>query len=425
MKLSNKEKILLSLLSGVFVGLVYYQFIYSKQIDNIEGLKEEKLKIETRYNEVINMINSLEERKEKVGSLTSSINFKTKEFYPKILQEKLILDLDNFLKQSIVKGDIGFSEIAIQSVEILSKDKKETESTFKPIVDEYNSASSNSNVEEINKQASDDKIEVSQSSATVEILKANINFKATYESLKSFISKIEISNRQIVITDISTTVGYNGELTGTMNLEFYGIPKISERDNEYLQWNMNGSYGKEIPFLIQKPEVISQQSSDNESLSNISQNNNTTSNANTQQNEKSDFDVIVKSITSDLPTVIIGKNDKEDTYINTVKNNKEEAEIELKKVDGKYYYKYKYLDSSKSYPADYNGKGMEFSPISESIIISINSEARVNADDKSELQLNIVNGTDKIVQVNITGDDKTNPRVTVAGNSNKVKVTRK
>ena len=106
-------------------------------------------------------------------------------------------------------------------------------------------------------------------------------------------------------------------------------------------------------------------------------------------------------------------------------NNKEEAEIELKKVDGKYYYKYKYLDSSKSYPADYNGKGMEFSPISESIIISINSEARVNADDKSELQLNIVNGTDKIVQVNITGDDKTNPRVTVAGDSNKVKVTRK
>ena len=45
MKLSNKEKILLSLLSGVFVGLVYYQFIYSKQIDNIERLKEEKLKI--------------------------------------------------------------------------------------------------------------------------------------------------------------------------------------------------------------------------------------------------------------------------------------------------------------------------------------------------------------------------------------------
>ena len=68
---------------------------------------------------------------------------------------------------------------------------------------------------------------------------------------------------------------------------------------------------------------------------------------------------------------------------------------------------------------------MEFSPISESIIISINIEARVNADDKSELQLNIVNGTDKIVQVNITGDDKTNPRVTVAGDSNKVKVTRK
>lgn len=210
-----------------------------------------------------------------------------------------------------------------------------------------------------------------------------------------------------------------------MNLEFYGIPKISERDSEYLQWNMNGSYGKEVPFLIQKPEVIAQQSSDNESSSNISQNNNVASNANAQQNEKSDFDVIVKSITSDLPTVIIGKHDKQDTYINTVKNNKEEAEIELKKVDGRYYYKYKYLDSSKSYPVDYNGKGVEFSPVSESIIISINSEARVNADDKSELQLNIVNGTDKIVQVNIMGDDKTNPRVTVAGDSNKVKVTRK
>lgn len=413
MKLSNKEKILVFLLGGVLIGLIYYQFVYSKQIEKIEALKDEKIKLETRYNEVIGMINSLEERKEKVNSLTSSVNFKSKEFYPELLQEKLIIDLDNFLKQSTVNGDIGFSEIAIQQVEVLTKDKNDSESTFKQIVDEYNSIDSKQINENKDEQLSNEQTEQNQSSATVEILKTNINFKTTYESLKSFISKIETSNRKIVITDVSTTVGYNGELTGSLNLEFYGIPKISESDSEYLQWNMNGSYGKEVPFLIQKPETTTEQQLESSDEA---------SSQTTQQNAKSDFDVIVKSITSDLPTVIIGKTNKEDSYINIVKNNVEKAEIELKKIDGKYYYKY--YNSSTYYPTDYNSNGIEFSPTSDNILIKINSENRVNADDKSGLQLNIVNGTDKIVKVKISGDDKTNPRVTVTGDSSKVNVAR-
>lgn len=432
MKLSNKEKMMLAILGGVLVGVSYYQFIYTNQKEKIENLIVSRDEIQTRYNEVMETINTLEERKENVNNKISGINLKSKEFYPTIIQEKLILDLDTFLKQSTLSGDIGFSEVTVEAVEVLSKSIEEkNKSSFEGIVNQYKGTDTeennnvNQNISDI--QNNEQQGNTESSEATVELLKASINFKGSYDALKSFISKIETSNRQILITDVSTTVGYNGELTGTINLEFYAIPKISEIDSEYLQWSIEGSYGKEIPFLIQKPEVTVQSTTQTNSSSNSSSTNssNNNSSSSTTQESVEDFVAIVKSITSDLPTVMIGKaNDtSQDTYIKVVKNNVEKAEIELSKKDGKYYYKYE--NSSEKYPNDQSGNGIEFLPKSDRIIISINSESRVNADDRSGLELNIVNGTDKIVEVQITGDDKTNPRVTITGDKNKITVTGK
>lgn len=432
MKLSNKEKMMLAILGVLLVGTSYYQFIYTNQKEKIDNLKIARDEIETRYNEVMETINTLEERKEKVSNKVSGINLKSKEFYPTIIQEKLILDLDTFLKQSTLNGDIGFSEVTVEAVQVLANNNTENnKSSFEGIVNQYKGTSSqvddNSSQDITNTQNEEQATSTESSEATVELLKASINFKGSYDAVKSFISKIETSNRQILITDISSTVGYNGELTGTINLEFYAIPKISERDSEYLQWSIEGSYGKEIPFLIQKPEVTVQSTTKTESSSTNSStaNSNNNSSSNTTQESVEDFVAIVKSITSDLPTVIIGKaNDtNQDTYIKVVKNNVEKAQIELSKKNDKYYYKYE--NSAEKYPSDQGGNGIEFLPKSDRIIISINSESRVNADDRSGLELNIVNSTDKIVEVQITGDDKTNPRVTITGDKSKITVTGK
>lgn len=411
---------LLFLLGCVLVSVTYYNFIYIPQSEKINALKDEKIKIETRYQEAMETIRLLDKKQEDVSSLSSEINLKSKDFYPTIIQEKIILQLDDYLKKSILKGDIAFSEISVKSVEVIqdkSKDKGQT--SFQGLVDNYKGLNKKEEGQDNSQQ--EDTQEQAQSSATVELLKASINFKGTFENVQSFISKIETSNRQIAISDVSMTVEYNGELTGSMNLEFYAIPKISERDGEYLQWSIEGDYGKKAPFLIQKPEVVVTSPSNNEGSSQTNANLSSTNN----QASKVDFSVIVKSIKSDLPTVMIGKtNDSsQESYIKSVKNGKEEIELELKKSDGKYYYKYK--NSTTSYPSDNNSSGVEFIPYSDRIVIEISSEARVDIDDRASVQLNVANGTDKIVEVQIKGDDKTNPRVSIAGDSSKISITRK
>lgn len=424
MKLSSKEKILLVLLGSILVSVSYYQLSYTKQIDKISILEEKRNNLQTRYEEVKEMLAKLEEKQEEIGFITSSINLKAKTFYPTLIQEKLILEIDTFLKESNLKGDIGFSEIAVSSVELLQRNKNQMgDTSFKDIVNEYNGTSAG-NDQQNQEQVSQPSTEVKNSDATVEIMKVNINFKGKFDVIKSFISKIETSNREIVITDLTTSVGYGGELSGTMSLEFYAIPKITERDSEYLQWTLDGSYGKEVPFLIQNPQVTVQPPSSNSSNGSSDSDSNESGVTDTTQSNI-DFAVQVRSITSDLPTVMIGKsNDNtKDTYISVVNNNVEEAQIELTKKNGKYYYKYN--NTSKHYPSDYTGLGIEYLPKSDRIIIDISSEGRINVDDKSGLQLNVVNNTDKIVEVQIKGDDKTNPRVSITGDSSKVTVTKK
>jgi type IV pilus assembly protein PilO len=423
MKLSNKEKILLGILGSILAGSLYYQFIYKGQVEKINILKDKKNQIEIKYQEIMETIKALDERKEKVSSLKSIINLKSKDFYPMIVQEKIILELDNFMRISGLKGDIGFTEVSVESVKThKSDDKKLNQSSFQNIIEKYNGTESQNNKEDKSTAENETNNKENEKSPTVEIIKATINFKGDYDSLQKFISSIETSKREISINDISTTVGYNGELTGSINIEFYGLPKISSRDNGYLQWNMDGSYGKQVPFLIQKPEVVEPPNVNNDNnINNFNENTST----NSQQVSKSDFVGIIKSTSSDLPTVTIGKaNDKsQSTYVSSDNSGIEDVQIELKKVGDKYYYKYKV--GNKFYPKDYNSNGIEFTPASNKIIFDVNSESRVNNDDKSGIEINVLNSTDKIVEVQIQGDDKGNPRVTVTGDSSKVNVVRK
>lgn len=403
MKLSNKEKVLLSVLGGLLIGVIYYQFVYSKQIDKISELEQQKIEIETEYNELMDTIARLEEREENVKSLLSDINFNTKTFYPEIVQENIILELDKYLDESTLQGDISFSEVSVQAVEKFeAKLTDDEESTFENFVNQYNGTSNTTQVD--NQEIVLEDGTEQESNSTIEMLTVTLNYKGTYECLKKFISNIEVSNREILITDLSMSVGSNGELTGSMTLEFYSIPKLSTSDNEYLEWSIDGTYGTSMPFLVQSSET----QDSTEASSKVS----------------SDFAAIVKSINSDLPSIMIGKSDATDqsTYISTTNNNSQDGEMIFNLVDNKYYCKYSL--GSNIYSTNYNGSGISFDPTSENIIIEVTSEVRTDADDKSGLNLKVTNNTDKIVEVIIVNDDD-NHRVSINGDSAKVKVTRK
>ena len=89
----------------------------------------------------------------------------------------------------------------------------------------------------------------------------------------------------------------------------------------------------------------------------------------------SDFIASVKSITSDLPTIMIGKanDDLRTTYVYADSNSEENVEMILTQDGDKYYYKYK--TSKGTFPANYNGLGAEFVPTSKNIVLNVLSEA--------------------------------------------------
>ncbi|HYF75405.1 MAG TPA: hypothetical protein VD757_02355, partial [Candidatus Nitrosocosmicus sp.] len=85
------------------------------------------------------------------------------------------------------------------------------------------------------------------------------------------------------------------------------------------------------------------------------------------------------------------------------------VEIQLQKKDGKYYCKYK--TGKYSYPEDYNNGWEEFEPAPQGINLQIVSAPRTGAEDKTGVNLSIVNKTDMPLRVFIKDDDANASRI--------------
>ncbi|NFF81013.1 pilus assembly protein PilO [Clostridium botulinum] len=391
MKISKKERIMLCILAIVIVGFIYYQFIYLNQTSRIKDKSKTKNELEQKYNKTIETINSLESRKSDIKVLNTKVSDKSTSFYPTISQEHLILELDKLLKDSGLEGGFIFNKIEVTGVPKTEKSQEDLkESTITEMTEKYNN--------EVNENTPN------ENKKDVEQIKLELNFSGSYASLDLFLNSVRNYERKIVVNSITITQKTIDEVTGTIGLEVYAMPKVDGDLQKYLNWTLNNTYGKLSPFSLDG------------SVGNILED---------DEKTDSDFLVSVKSITSELPSIIMGKsNDKSKaTYVYANNNDVEEAEIIIIKSDDKYYYKYK--TSNGSFPVSYGGVGQEFTPSSDNINIKILSEGRVNSDDKSGLRISVVNKTDRLVNVEIDNDDSENARVTVNGDGKNISVTNK
>ncbi|EKQ51191.1 MULTISPECIES: hypothetical protein [unclassified Clostridium] len=442
MKISKKEKTMLCVLGSIIVGFLYYQFIYLPQVDQLQQKIREENELKQKYDTVKSTIKSMEDKKSDVKILNAKINDEAAPFYPTIDQEKIITEIDKLLQNSGLKGGVTFQPIASNSVENSKKEVKSlAESSLQSIVDQYNSASgdtekaqqsndktsnnsannqvtngnsataSNNSNQSNNKDAKDTK------KNTVQYVKCEVKIQGTYGALDKFLNAIDQnqneSGRKIVVNSINLTSDSSDSIKGTIALEFYSIPKITDELKSYLNWDINKSYGKSVPF-------------GGGTVSNQSPVTGTNTAASTKQSEEtSDFIASVKPIASDLPTIMIGKakDDLRTTYAYADSNSVQNVEMILTQDGDKYYYKYK--TSKGSFPANYDGLGAEFVPTSKNIVLDVLSRSRIDANDNSSMKLKIVNKTDRHLDVNISGDDSNNPRVTVEGDLNNISVNNK
>ena len=380
MKISNKEKIMLFVLGIIIVGLGYYNFIYSYQVSQIQKKLKQENEVKQKYTAAMETIKSIENRKSDVKILKAKIGDESVPFYPTISEEHIIIELDKLLKESGLNGGISFKPIVTDSVENPKKEKSSlAESSFQGIVDKYNnivkdddntqdSSNKNSNnksnstandknsnnnfgITNTNNNSNSNVDDTKDKKNTVEYLKCEVKFEGKYEALDKLFNAISINEKKIVVNSIKISQDTLDEVVGTIELEIYSIPKITDELEDYLRWDYNNIYGKNVPFSKGSATGIADSNKD-----------------------ISDFVATVKSINSDLPTVMIGKTDDylRTTYIYADNNSEEKVEMILTQDGDKYYYKYK--TSKGTFPVNYDGLGAEFVPKSGNIVLNILSE---------------------------------------------------
>lgn len=430
MKLSSKEKFLLCVLGTIVLSYGYFEIVHVNLGGQLQERKNEKSRLEDKYNNAINTINALDERKDEKDLLSEKILDKTSVYYPTISQEHIIIELNKMLQKSSLNGTYKFNSVSVGSVENMEK-KEDTfkKSSFNNMANKYKnieenkdtndkSVSINSNNDEsLNSESTSESSNKENTNSnnnsknennknTVEQLKCELTFKGTYENLDEFLKLINENERKIIATDINVSQKSLDEITGSMNLEFYALPKIDDEIINYLHWDSDDEYGKDNPFSASSTTTKDKKKEEDKDLS--------------------DFNVSIRSNTSVMSSVVIGrsKDDFKNTYVYSDSDTEESAEIVLSQKDDKYYYKYK--TSKESYPNDYTSVGKEFVPsLTSNIVINVSSEGRVDNEDNSSLNLKVVNETDLLAVVNIKDDDKDNPRVKVYGDGSHVNVNTK
>lgn len=443
--ISSKDKILLFILGIIAIGAAYYNFIYLPQTSKIQEKLKQENEIKERYTAANKTIDSMEDIKTDIKILKAKIVEKSSPLYPVISQEHIILELNTLLMDNGLNGSIKFEPIVSDSVESAEKKSQVlAESSLKSIADKYNNIenkktdtndktstdnnvkdSSVNNSEAGNKENSNSKNSKDKKKNTIQYVKVQINFEGSYDGLNNFLNSIEKNQRKIVVNTLkSSSADITSGIKGSMNLEIYSIPKLTNEIENYLKWTLNNDYGKNAPFAAGTANVLTVTPiiTSNTATANVLSNTGTSSTQNNK--EPNDFIALVKPMSSDIPTIMLGKaNDSSRTsYVYADSNSEENVEMILTQDGDKYYYKYK--TSKGSFPADYNGNGEAFIPASENIVLKISTERRLDANDNSGINLKIINKTNRQVKVNISGDNSVNPRVEIDSSGSNVSINK-
>jgi len=404
MKVSKREKFLLGVLVLIIICTAYYKLVYERQYAKLQEVKQEESELNERYNEMLSNINTITNNKSDIKILKDSIGSKSMLLYPKIYQDRIIIELNKLLNDAGIKGSLTFSEVTVSPIEAYFSevaDPKEQPS-LEQVVEESSKEKTKEDVvekleetKELGEEQATKRDEGESTGNKVEQMKVSVSFNGTYKNVAKFVKLISEYERILAMPNINITASGNDEVSGTLDLEFYSIPKINPyEDSKYLKWTFDEEYGKENPFLEGSQSSMASRTSEGNNYVLI---------------------MALKGVNSDLPSLTLGKENDltRESYIYNDENKKVDVEIEVNKEGGKYYIKYKTEKSS--YPSDYSKNGIELRNVDEeNINIAIYSSKRIGIDDKVGANIKVINNAnDKKVSLTIIDDDKTSPRVQI------------
>ena len=454
----------------VFVLLIYgfYQFIYIKQIKQITELKSSRDTYSQKWQQVRAEIASKDQKNAQYKDLNSKIISKTDMLFPSIKQEEIIVILDKMIKKSNIKTDVlGFSEVSSENTTSVDASKTtntsvtstDTTNKLDTLVSKFNgtptknsanvttntsnsSTNANTNTTSTNTTSTNTSTNINNTKITGAYkMETTLNFKGTYNELISLIGQVESYNEKIVINNINITGALGSNITGTLVLDFYGVPRLNNKDN--FKWDYKAPSGNKNPYVGSSASTLvntaittnnvastpanSGSTATNSGTSVTSSASTATKGVNTvaKAEVKSDFMLNAKpKTTNNLHTITIEKAKEESmkSYIYSNNTGIDLVEFYFTKIGSKYYYKYK--TGIESYPENFKNC-IEFVPNGGNIILDMTSQKRGISSDLSGANIRITNDTDKSVVVNISGDDKNKPRVNIIKEKGDISVVRK
>ena len=271
MKMSNRERNLLMIVLTVAVGLLYYKFVYTPQSEKLANKKTERSAIELEYEADKQEIAKIDARKASLTKLKVEADEATKNYYPQIIQEKLIKEVTALMTKNNLQGDYSWKEADAQplvnltpaiielpksSLQALadvvkgdlnaSKDDKQTgnKAETSTAQNTETSTASTSTASASTSTASANTANSATANASGEAsgptpVKMVLTIKITsgnYESIKNFVTDIKKYDRVVVSPALTMEGTTESQCTGQIDIEFYSIPKINDEDNEYLEW---------------------------------------------------------------------------------------------------------------------------------------------------------------------------------------------
>lgn len=421
MKLSKREKILILILAGVITVFLYNKFIYSPQarkINELQVLVDELEKNKLKSMELLSSDNNIYQN---YKILNSQVAIAEKSFYPRIIQEKIILQLDSIIRRSKLNViSLSFTEPEKKEIKE-NEEKKEEQSLLEEYANIYNSIKNEMHKSENESNDSEENNTEKKEDKTIKVEKmtANLVFQGNnYNELIDFLTQLELQEKRIVVENID--IKMNKELlSGTLALDYYSIPKITKGDEEYNSWNIYGSYGVDNPFTYFEGYNPNSRvyTSNNDNVENNQE-------ASANEGEAFDFYMGLRPITADLPTVVIGKQDDiyGSSYIYGDNSGVERVEFQFIKQDNSYFYKYK--TEVQSMPLKYEDEMVAFTPRGENIVMKIISTERKGERDNSGIYLSLINNTDLKLEVNIDSDISTKPRISIEKKYGDIEINR-
>lgn len=414
--MSERDKKLLIYLGAIVIIAAAYFLVTKPFLDKYDKLKADNQQLENvlrekrlAFENQDTYLQGIDQSKEEIDKMLSK-------FPAASTDEKTIVFLSKAEKEdNIWISQIKFAEKTEDLIDNEESASEEEAAATQEVVESVEA--------EVNNDVSDESDEVDQQAdeKVVDLrgyvgvdTEVGISFFSTYNGLKKFIEHLRDYDERLVIKNMESK--YNKEkvlVETTMTISQYAVAGPGRQEPEVKVDNID--LGRSDLFA-NGPGGMDSLIGDLSSLMGQALNGSTDDSA--TAGEGTSYFIAVSGIVDGAPGKTIGRaNDPEGlSYITSGSNSDENVYFELTGSNGVYHATYelagkKYED--KEFSKSANG----------SVVLSIMSKDRRNADDDVEISLHVTNKADIPIKVIVSSDDRSKPRVDVVETNGDVNVS--